>query len=536
MNLAAASTRMRRQLAHTLATFLVVGGLCASGPIAGQTSPAPDDRLPAIELPAGTEAAVTEQLAKLRELAMEQLDADESAGAEAVGELGRHYHAYGFADAARSTYELAASLQPRDFRWPYLLGFLAQNEGRLEDAMALYEKALAIVPGVSPALVRLASVYAELGNADKAEWLYGEALRANPTSAAAEAGLGELLLAQDRPKEAVVLLERALDKVREANRLYYPLALAYRKLGDEDKAREILAWRGSIGVKPADPIIDSLESLKTGERVFRLQGQAAFRVGRYREAAESFRKALGLDPDSIGAWIDLGSALGEMGQADEAIEAFERAVELAPGNETALYNLGVLLSRRGEYERAIDYLSRAGQLAPADGQLRYELARAMRLAGRWEDSIVHFDAAIQALPAQEAPRLGKVQALAELNDSARARQTLEEAVEAIPGSLVLSRTLSRLLVTAGDSETADGGRAVELAIKVFTASQVLGDAEWVAEALAESGRCDEAAGWQRDVVRLAVEAAQPEAVLSRLEESLERYQSGAPCSRPLAAP
>lgn len=482
------------------------------------------------------EAAVAEQLAGLRAMAAEQLEADESSAADAVGELGRHYHAYGLSDAARQCYELAMELAPRDFSWPYLLAYLAQGEGRLEDAIRLYEKSLSIVPGVSPALIRLAASYAALGNTDKAEWLYGEALQSDPTASAAEAGLGELLLSLDRPAEAAALLQRALEKTPEANRLYYPLALAFRKLGEEDKARELMAWRGSVGIRPADPLIDSLADLKTGERVFLLRGQSAFRVGRFAEAAESFRKVIEINPNSIPGLIDLGSALGQMGRADEAIEIFERAVELAPGNETALFNLGVLLSRKGDFGRAIDYLSQAGQFAPSDGQIRLELAQALRQAGRHEDSLLHFDHAIQALPALEAPRLGKAQSQVRLGDLAGARATLEEALEQLPGSAVLAVALSRVLASAVDPEVRDADRAVQLALNVFESRQRLTDAEWVAEALASSGRCAEAASWQKQVLEQAETAGQDGEVVGRLSANLERFESGAPCDAAASGP
>lgn len=484
--------------------------------------------LPAVTLPEGAETAVVEQVEALRNLAqavIEDAQADSGERADAIGELGRHYHAYGMSAAAAECYRLAAGLAPRDFRWPYLLGYLEQAEGRLESAVNFYERALAIVPGVPPTLIRMASAYTELGKVGRAEWLYREAIRANPTSAAGHAGLGELLLAQDRPAEAAQSLETALTLTSAANRLYYPLALAYRKLGDEDKARELLAWRGDVGVRPEDPVIDSLEELKTGERVHLLRGQAAFRVRRFAEAAESFKRAVEINPVSIAGWIDLGSALGQAGDVEGAIAAYERAVELGPGSETALFNLGLLHSRLGEYPRAISLLSQAGQVSPEDGMIRFELARALRLAGRFEDSILHYDVAIRALPELENPRLGKAQALTRLDRVAEARQSLEKALEDLPQSAVLALALSRVLASADAPSVRDPERAVQLALNVFGARKKLEDAEWVAETFAKAGRCEEAVSWQRNVVEQATESAQPETVMARLEESLARYES-----------
>jgi hypothetical protein len=52
--------------------------------------------------------------------------------------------------------------------------------------------------------------------------------------------------------------------------------------------------------------------------------------------------------------------------------------------------------------------------------------------------------------------------------------------------------------------------------------------ETVALALAESGRCDEAAEWQRKAIAAARQEGPPERV-APMEKELARYAAGAPC-------
>jgi tetratricopeptide (TPR) repeat protein len=490
--------------------------------------------LPEAEL-GGLEQAVASQLSSARELTLSVV-ADESKTPEelaaTIGELGRHYHAYDLRGPAEGCYRIAARLTPEDFRWPYYLGYLLQTDGRLEEAKGAYLRALGIHRAVPPALLRLGRVHLDLAEEEAAGEVFREALSLDPTSAAVEAALGELYQSQGRHREAIELLRSALDKEPRANRLYYPLALAHRALGETEEARRLLALQGSVGIKPADPLIDGLARLTTGERVHLLRGQTAFRAGRFAEAAEEFRLAVAAEPKSIAARIDLGSALGELGDVEGAIEQFERAVELAPGNETALFNLGVLLARGGDLEQAVDHLKQAAQLAPEDAGIRHELAEALRRQGHFEDALVHLRRAIELEPLAEGPRLGEAQALTGLGRYAQVRERLEESLTILPSSGMLSHALSRLLALGPDLEVRDGARALDLSLEVYRARPSAAHAEVVAAALAELDRCEEAADWQRRLV-VGAATAELEADRSDARGVLSHYEKGPPCRYPV---
>ncbi len=77
------------------------------------------------------------------------------------------------------------------------------------------------------------------------------------------------------------------------------------------------------------------------------RGNALYRLQRFEEARDAYRKALagpeGLRPRDA---YNLGNTLAHLGATDEAIDAFRKALAADPGNENARYNLEVMLRRK----------------------------------------------------------------------------------------------------------------------------------------------------------------------------------------------
>ena len=78
-----------------------------------------------------------------------------------------------------------------------------------------------------------------------------KALDLHPQSPAARAQMGELALARGEHQRAVELLASVLEQVPAANRLHYPLGMAYRGLGQREKAMEHLGKVGVVGFETA---------------------------------------------------------------------------------------------------------------------------------------------------------------------------------------------------------------------------------------------------------------------------------------------
>ena len=479
----------------------------------------------------GLERDVAEQLTEVKKLVQ---GVNPRGGAVAagttMGELGQVYHAYGFEQSALACYYNATRMSPEDYRWYHLMGHLLQTGGELEQARDAYRNVLQLQPDYVATKVRLAEVEIGLGELESARTLLESALEQDGTLAAAQGALGELALVEGRHQEVVDRLDSLLAAVPGANRFHYPLATAYRALGNVDKAREHLAKRGEVGVKPPDPLVDSLDDLKRGERVYLLRGRRAFSAKRYAEAAVAFAEAVASDPKSVRARVNLATALAEAGAPKAAVDELLRAIELEPQNPTAYFNLGGILADQGRLDQALAALRKAVQLDPSDTAARLALARLARNGGIPSEALLHASSVVRSNPENEDAQLLQGTVLVDLGRYADAIQALGEANELLPQAGRIAHVLARLLAAVPDPTLRDGDRALNLALRVHQAESNLEHAETVALALAASGDCPKAIEWQEQIVTAAEGAKLPN--VERLRATLEAFRSGAGCAAP----
>lgn len=117
-------------------------------------------------------------------------------------------------------------------------------------------------------------------------------------------------------------------------------------------------------------------------RCYRILGEAYLGLGEHEEAANLFRRSLGVDVEDAIAYAGLSIIFEERGLLDEAIWQMERAFELAPGRDELRRELARLYEQRGSPARvmltrgALAHLyARGGLLNKAIGELRNLLAR-----------------------------------------------------------------------------------------------------------------------------------------------------------------
>ena len=173
------------------------------------------------------------------------------------------------------------------------LGASLARCGRLDEAIAQFQKALAINPGSVMIYNNLGTALATCGRFDEAIAQYQKALKIKPDCAESYNDLGAILTQFGRFDEAIV-------QYREG-------------AGSQARRRD----------RPLQPR-HSFGRLRTGRR-----------------GHHPVPKDAGLKPDYAEAHNNLGNVLVSRGQIDEAIAHFQKALQLDPELVTAHDNLGV---------------------------------------------------------------------------------------------------------------------------------------------------------------------------------------------------
>jgi len=81
--------------------------------------------------------------------------------------------------------------------------------------------------------------------------------------------------------------------------------------------------------------------------------------GDVARAAESFGKAVAIDPSLVAGWYNLGDAHYFLGELEDAISAHSRVLALEPGHLYALLERGDARARLSRYAEAIEDYTRA---------------------------------------------------------------------------------------------------------------------------------------------------------------------------------
>jgi tetratricopeptide (TPR) repeat protein len=438
---------------------LVLMSACNSEPkVAPATAPATiatdNSTLPPVALPdlSRMEKSVQQQVgeryrsltAKIENQSTPPLDLS-----EAYGEMGNLLMAAEYFEAAEPYYLHAQALAPSEMRWPYYLGHVYMTKAEPANAVASFERALRLRPADVAALVWLGDVYLDQGQPESAEPLFAQALSLQPRAVAALFGLGRAALAKRDYRMAVDRFEQALSADPRASIVHYPLALAYRGLGDTAKAEDHLGQRGGVEVGPPDPLMVELRGLLHGAVAEENDGIRALDSGDFKAAAAHFRKGVELAPDNPSLRHKLGTALSLMGDTRGAFEQFEETVRRSPGFSQAHYSLGVLLAGSNRYQEALEHFSTAVRYEPNYVDARLRLAEILRRTGRPDAALAQYAQVIAIDPRVAEARFGYAMALVQLMRYDEARQRLTEGMRLHPDRREFADALTRLQAARG---------------------------------------------------------------------------------------
>jgi tetratricopeptide (TPR) repeat protein len=264
---------------------------------------------------------------------------------------------------------------------------------RQRAVLAVAIAAAAIVanwPALSSAMMRaitetnLAAALQENGRIDEALVHYRRAIAIESGYAPAYNNLGTALRASGRVGEAIDAYERSLQKLPDYPDAHYNLANALLEQGRSDEAAAHLRIAS--------------RSLPTSAGVHNNLGKALADKGWLEEAAVELRQAVALEPGSATAHHNLGNVLASQGQIEEAFTQLRRAMELEPANAETGYDLGTLLLEAGRIEEAVAVFEAVLRLRPLYAEAHNNLGIALASQGKVDQAMLHFERAVEINP------------------------------------------------------------------------------------------------------------------------------------------
>ena len=252
-------------------------------------------------------------------------------------------HQAGNYAVAEQLYRQIIQVDQRHANAHHLLGVVAYQTGRAEQAVQLITRALGLQPSTDLYHFNLGAALAALGRLDEAIMHYEQALRLDPNFPEVHNNFGNALYRQGKLHEAMMHLHEALRQ-----RPDYPEAI------------------NNLGI-----VLD--------------------RQGRTQDAMLCYQQALRLKPDYAEPHNNLGSVLERQGRLDEALACFQQALRLRPDYAEAISNLGIVAYRRNNLAEAIKHYETALQLDPGLAVARWNRSLLYLLHGDFVRGWVEYE-------------------------------------------------------------------------------------------------------------------------------------------------
>lgn len=373
------------------------------------------------------------------------------------GELGMIHHVYRQLEAARVCYLRALAANPKSFRWRYLLGHVQAAVGESNPSIRTLRRATELRPDYLPAYLKLGELHIERGELDEAERNFQHVLDAAPTFARAHAGLGRVAAKRRHFSSAAEHYERSLAE-HSGSRAHYALAMAYRRIGRVEDAKEQLRRSESARYElpTSDPLMESVWRLEVGGSFEFRQGLDRLGEGALEEATAHFENALRMKPElAADAHYCLGNIRNRRAEPDLAMYHYRKALEIRPGFHGALNNLGVAHIKKRQYEQAMECFDRVIELRPREPQAHVNLGFVLGHLGRMDEAIEEYRVAVACDMSFGFGQRRLAAALSERGERAEAIPHWREFLRGHPDDISALRSLADDLRAVGRSEEAE---------------------------------------------------------------------------------
>jgi tetratricopeptide (TPR) repeat protein len=419
-----------------------------------------------------------------------------------------------------------------NFAMGRLYAHMAQAEGSQDyalKAIQFYKDALKADPKASPAYEELTDLYLALGRSADATAQAQEALKLDPENVDAHRMLGRVYFSQINKSAQGPIDERALrlalqefQKVTEKDPKDADSWVTLGRLyaGSNDVANAEKAYNAALAVEPDNEealtglamvygnmgdTAKAIEKLKAAtdkspnERSLMILAKAYEDQKNYKDAAETLKKALEMQPENTQLAHSLAEDLFFSDQYDEALKVYQELAAHNPKDAIIPLRMADIYSSKHDYAKAHEAIDQAKKLDPDGLEARQEEVRLFQAEGKMDQAIASLKSILDDTATKVYSKEAGQQRAAwseELGLLYRETGKYAEAIEAFKqmsvvkdsGPLVAARVIETYIKA---KDLASAQRESEAALKKFPDDYMV--AREHADVLAELGKIDDAA-------------------------------------------
>jgi serine/threonine protein kinase/tetratricopeptide (TPR) repeat protein len=242
-----------------------------------------------------------------------------------------------------------------------------------EAAIADYERCLVLAPNYFMAFSNLTSALKAEGRLQEALAVCNKAVEASPGRAAAWSNRAIIYYKLHEPNKAITDSTRAIELDAKAEAAWATRGGAYRLLGQYEKA-----------------IADCTKALELDEKnaiALAERGQSYFERGEHKKALADCSRSLELDPTDAFTWYTRGVVYRALGDQKNALADCLKAVDLAQQNPWTHYNLGIVLRDTERTQDAIAAFRKATELDKDIAEFHCNLGGALHKQGQLREAL-----------------------------------------------------------------------------------------------------------------------------------------------------
>lgn len=318
---------------------------------------------------------------------------------------------------ALNYFEEAVKRNPNKADMWFALGWAKENLGDTITALEKYNRALNINPQHVQALNHSAGIMLRNGEQDIAKDYLEKAVAIAPDYADARFNLGQVLLGQRKPVEALKHFEVISGKYYPEYELLKSIGLCYVQMTDYKKALQYLAKAKQMGPEQweedsilavcyagsgkKEECIQLIEGIEEKEldiiQLFNI-GHAWELLGDVDKAEMYYKSVLEKESNYADAWAGLGNICFSRGDKELAYVYYKGALKINPYQIGAWFNIILFAIRNKEWEKAKEQLTEFLNYYPEHEEGYYNLGLVYEALGNKDGAKQSYEKVLEKNP------------------------------------------------------------------------------------------------------------------------------------------